>query len=153
MNLDGDTTLAQAQAALNEVIEKGENCPCCGQFAKVYTRRIHANMARALILFYRQHGLGWGDRYESLPDDRLSADFAKMRYWGLIEEDEQRREDGTHSGRWRVTEIGEGWILGRYTVHKYARIYDSLYLGLTGKQVTIQDALGKRFRLDELMAA
>jgi hypothetical protein len=146
-------TLAEAQARLRDGLEEGITCPCCEQFAKIYTRKLHASMAYGLYVFYQESGRAWGFLPDTLPFRQLAGDFAKLRYWGLIEEDTERREDGGHSGMWRITEVGEGWLLGRYTVFSHVRLYDSHYLGLVGKQVTLQDALGKRFRLDELMAS
>ena len=36
-----EMTLDEAKAWLRDQVDDGAHCPCCGQFAKVYKRRIH----------------------------------------------------------------------------------------------------------------
>ncbi len=148
-------TLAEAQQWLRDNIDQGARCPCCTQFAKVYKRKINSSMAADLIAMYRAFGMDWG----YLPDLRKQASLkgnreeSKLRYWGLVEEETDRRPDGGRPGVWRVTDTGAQWIIGRLVVPEYARIYDGRLLGLTGASVTIFHALGERFDYDELMAA
>jgi len=146
-----DVTLAEARAWLRERVDGGAHCPCCTQFAKVYRRRIHAAMARDLIIAYRRAGVDWFHVRAVLGHD--GGDFAKLAYWGLIREHPGERDDGSdRAGWWKITEAGVGFIHGA-TVPKHARIYDGRCLGLLGDPVTVQDCLGKRFNYAELMAA
>lgn len=144
-------TLDQAKAWLRRHVEEGAHCPCCGQMAKVYPRRIHSSMARALIKMYRAPG-AWV-RLTDILEHRQIVDAAKLRYWGLIEEEQERRPDGGRAGWWGVTEAGRAFVEGRATVTKYARIYDGRCLRMTGPEVGITDALGDAFDYDELMSA
>lgn len=154
MNFDPEMTLAEARVALREVVDDGHTCPVCTQFAKVYRRSIHAAMAVGLIRFYRKFAMNYGFVPDALPADRIAADFAKLRYWNLIEEELGRREDGsTRTGRWRLTIPGQEFVLGFAFVQKHARIYDSRCLGLEGPLVTIRECLGKKFDYEELMSA
>jgi hypothetical protein len=148
-------SLAQARA---EVAQKrwstsGTRCPCCGQLAKVYRRKINSSMAADLIAMYRAFGREWG----YLPDLRKRSSLkgnreeSKLRYWGLVEETDDRREDGGHAGWWRVTELGELFVTRRATVSKYVRVYDAEALSFDGPNVDITSALGSEFRYDELM--
>ena len=145
-------TVAEARAELRQLVDDGVRCPCCTQLAKVYRRPIHAAMAAGLIAVYRNGG---ADRFVVIADvlrHNQIADFGKLRYWGLVGTDDERREDGsTRTGYWQVTSTGVDWILGRVTVPRYARIYDSRLLGLVGEPVTIRERLGKRFDYDRLM--
>jgi hypothetical protein len=84
-------------------------------------------------------------------DPARGGDVAKLEFWGLIEEERVKREDGGRAGFWRVTERGEGFLKRRVMVQKYARIYDGRLLNLTGVMVTADDALGETFKLDDLM--
>jgi hypothetical protein len=43
------------------------------------------------------------------------------------------------------------WVQNQVAVAKYARIYDSRCLNLTGPDTTIADSLGSRFDYRELM--
>lgn len=146
-----DMTLGEARALLRDLVDEGAECPCCRQFAKVYKRKIHSRMARDLIQFYRAHWGGWGHSTETL--GATAPDFVKLAYWGLVEAMPGEREDGSSRvGLWRVTPKGVNFLFARITVPKYARIYDGRCLGFTGDPVMIGDALGKKFRYDELMA-
>jgi len=146
MTLSLNTSLGAAKQWLRERVENGEKCPCCGQFAKVYKRKINSGMARALISMYRSQGLGWFH----LPSVRTwtSRDEAALAYWGLIE---QGGPD-TPVGTWRVTELGELFVREKTRVYKYARIYDGRCLGLQGDLVGIKEALGDKFDYAELMS-
>lgn len=147
-----EATLGEVRDWLRRRVEKGTHCPACEQYAKVYRRQIYAGMVRALILMWRE-----GDfsrrLYVHVPsiDPARGGDVAKLEFWGLIEEERGTRIDGGRAGYWRVTRRGEDWIARRTAVPKYARIYDGRLLSLTGPLVTVDDALGSTFRLDDLM--
>lgn len=125
----------------------GADCPACGQFAKVYRRRIHASMAHALIAAYKADRALPGalvDLTRLLPY-RQSADAAKLRYWGLVND---------HDGAgWSITDRGKAFVEGRIVVPTYAEVYNGDLLRLSGPLVGIRDALGKAFDYDELMSA
>ena len=148
-----EMTLAEAKTWMREHIDEGTHCLCCTQFAKIYKRNVNATMARSLIALYRAYGREFG----SLPDLRRKVGLhhsnqeATMAYWKLIEEEPTVREDGGRAGFWRVTDLGERWILRQTTIPKYARVYDGRCLGHRGDPVTIIDALGERFNYWELM--
>lgn len=145
-------TLEEARRSLQETRTVGTQCPCCDQFAKVYRRKITAATAQALILMWRERGRGWC----YMPDllQRKQADETKARYWGLIEEAETLRLDGSNrAGYWKLTEQGINFVLGHSQIPKYALIYDGKCLGLDESEaVTIHDALGTKFNYDDLMA-
>lgn len=147
--LFGDT-LAEARDTLQEQAQgDGAHCPCCGQFAKVYRRKINAGHAITLITLYRAVDMGWGH----LATYDLSREASKLAYWGLIEEESDRRDDGGRSGWWRITTPGFLFLQNRITVPKYALIYDGQLLKLDDtERVSITDALGTRFDYTELMA-
>lgn len=150
-----DMTLAQARAKLRQLVEEGEQCPTCTQFAKVYRRKIHASMAAALIAIYRATVMGSGEWIEIskvLPHKQV-ADAAKLRYWGLVEEEPAVRSDGSErTGFWRITIKGIAFVRDQGVVPKYARLYDGRCLGMDGDMVKISDCLGKKFDYGELMA-
>ena len=147
------TSLGEARAWLRKRVGEGERCPCCQQFAKVYKRSINSSMARALVTMYRVAGTDWVKMSDALGAGKVDrADEAKLRYWKLIEEEPELRPDGGRAGWWRVTDLGRQFVLGTVTVPKYAHVYDGRCLGLEGAPVRIEEALGNRFDLSELMA-
>lgn len=148
-----DVTLEEARDWLRDRVDDGATCPLCSQFAKVYRRTVHSTMARVLILAYRQHDLEW---FQLSAVERLigrggSSEAGKLRYWGLVEEEAERRPDGGRAGWWRVTPAGRDFVLERVAVPRHALVYDGRCLGLEGAPLTVRDALGTRFDLAALM--
>lgn len=145
-----DMTLAEAKAILRQLVDEGEKCPLCTQLAKVYRRKVNAGMARSLIEMYRVGGtLDWVHVPTQI--GARSREEGKLAYWGLVEEETAKREDGGRAGYWRVTAKGVRFVREKIKVPKYARVYDGRCLGLTGDEVSIREALGSKFSYDELM--
>jgi hypothetical protein len=144
------STLGYARAWLRARVTKGEKCPCCNQRAQVYRRTINSGQARALIGMYRaDRARGW-IHANSL--DSRSREEGKLRYWGLLEEERTRRPDGGRAGYWRITDLGEQFVLGRVRVPSHVHIYDDRLLKVdASKTISIYDALGKKFDYDKLM--
>jgi hypothetical protein len=145
-------SLGSARAWLREQItDKGARCPCCTQMAKVYPRPIYAAQAAALIKAFRVFGRSPG-KWSSL---RLpGGDYAKLRFWGLIVDLREAREDGGPAGWWQITDLGERWVRGVVTVPRFARIYDNRCMGLDPEsgEVAVFDVLGDAFDYDALMS-
>lgn len=144
-------TIAEAQSWLASRITSGARCPCCGQYSKVYRRQINSGMARSLIAMYLHGPQG---QWVHLPTQvgARSREEGKLRYWGLVEEQVSvQRDDGGRAGYWRITDAGRAWVTGQSTLPKFASVYNNTVLKLYGDEVTISDALGKRFSYDELM--
>jgi hypothetical protein len=146
------TTLEEAREWLRERVDKGAKCPCCTQLAKVYKRSVHASMARALILMYRAGGALDFVHAPTVTRRDSNTETGKLAYWGLLVEADAEREDGGRAGFYKVTQLGVDFVEGRATIPKYAHTYDGRCLGFSGAQVTIYDALGKRFDYRALMA-
>lgn len=156
-------TLAFGKRWLRERIHKGAPCPLCTQLAKEYSRKITSTMAYALILIYR-HSLTRpeSDPWFHVPEYLTKVctvgptvrggDWAKLTAWGLIEEQEGEREDGSsRTGFYRITERGGAFARGEVTLPKYVVYYDGHVLRTIGDPVTVSDALGTRFNYRELM--
>lgn len=140
-------TVAQARAKLRDALVAGESstCPCCDQFVKLYRRKLNAGMAHSLITLLRASGTQWA--HVPSVTGRQSSEEAKLRYWELIEAHPER------SGYWRVTELGEQFVLGRATVPSHVLLYNNRFLGLDGDSVSIVQCLGEKFSYAELMAS
>lgn len=151
-----DMTLGEARELLRTLVDEGHECPACTQFAKVYKRKIHSSMAQALIAIHKASYHYPQSRFveiaKILPHKQV-ADAAKLRYWGLIEEEPSVRSDGSErTGFWRVTQRGAMFTRRQSRESKYARLYNGRCLGFEGGLVSIADALGKNFDYSELMA-
>jgi hypothetical protein len=132
----------------------GDRCPTCGQWAQLYYRTINSGMAYSAVRLLHLNRERPG-AFHHLPSavGRRSAEETKLRYWGLIESDEE-------TGKlWRLTQKGEDWVLGRTQVPRYARIYNDELVGLSVRSrsgrlrgdIGIRDALTDKFDYDALM--
>lgn len=149
---DSIKTLAEARTWLGEQLaEGGTVCPCCNQFAKIYRRKLNANMARLLITAYQAVGFEWFHGPTLLRDG--TGDLAKLRYWGLVVEESKTRPDGGRAGWWRVTPMGEAFVAHRTLLPRHALVYDSrlLRLDATAGHVSAEEALEEKFNYAELM--
>ena len=144
-------TLGEARAWLRERVDEGARCPLCRQWSQRYKRTIGADMVRALIKLWIAGGRDARNEAHLPAIYARGGDTAKLRYWGLIEELPEVREDGGHAGWWRVTEKGQAFLLGQITVPKYAKVYDGHCQRLDGKQVSVDQCIRKRFDLRELL--
>lgn len=150
--LSENVTLGHAKAWLRSRVMDGEKCPCCGQMAKVYRRRIHHTIARALITLYRL-GREEDEYWVHVPTAISPAcEVGKARYWGLVEEATVLRDDGGRAGWWRLTDEGVMFVRGLHLVQTHAKIYDGRCLGFDGDMVSITDCLGSKFDYQALMA-
>ena len=158
MEANGFTTLNQARSWLKARLRKQAVCPCCEQVAKVYTRNLEGAMVAFLLRAYRVKGTEWFHVPTFMQVDVLArkacgvgGTYSKLAYWGFLEELQEKRPDGGRAGWWRVTDLGEKFINGEVTATKYIMIYASRFLGFEGEEITLQQALGKKFDYEELM--
>ena len=83
------------------------------------------------------------------------GDYAKLRYWNLIEP--MPHDPGSKkrsSGMWKLTPFGRDFVHERTTVHGtcYYRHPEGGVLGFEPEQVGIRDVLGRHFSYPDLMA-
>ena len=145
--------LAEAQKQVRDGWRKGTRCPCCGQMVKLYRRKMYAAVIRDLIgLYHRRH-----DHFHHVSTfcyNKKSGggDFAKLRYWGLIEE---KTEPGNpfkrKSGYWKITEIGIAFVENRAFCPQYVLVYNQRARYFEGENIDIEQALGEQFNYQELM--
>jgi hypothetical protein len=113
-------------------------------------------MAAQLIRFHLKFETDWGSRV-ALTFGRAEGDFAKLRYWGLVNESDEQRPDGGRAGWWRVTDLGARFVAEDAIVRKYVYVFDGRpVLGpgrvtFDGPYISIRTALGKRFDYNALM--
>ena len=154
-----EQTLAEAKEWLEQHKEEGIFCPCCGQYAKIYTRKLNAAMARDLIWLVQVSALlsdsGWWVDVPSRGPIALqrSRELAKLVHWGLVEcKVEDSIRGGRTSGLLRPTRRGVLFAVGKLAVPKYVRLYNGefisypLEMGLT----TIREAFKNPFMYEEL---
>ena len=150
-----DALLKEAVKWVLEHRIDGVECPCCGQFVKVYRRKLNAAMAQALMEFYER--MLDSDDFVHVPSStdmsRLGGDWAKLAHWGLIEERSIERDDGCkHAGWWRITELGRRFVRDEVRIPSHVLLFNQQRLGMDERAtISIRQALGDRFDYSELM--
>jgi hypothetical protein len=135
--------------------EKNLRCECCGRLMVIYHRPINSNMAFTLLQLYRHKEFNFVhvERWLKEKGYPRSGDFHKLIYWGFLEKKHEEREDGCkYNGYYKITGRGIMFCENKITAKEKAQIYNNKFLGFEGKEITIQDALGKKFNYSELMS-
>ena len=137
-------------------LERGEACPTCRQLAKKYKRKLYSTMVLALICIYRkqyQAGEEWIHFKEIFDWNGIyvGGDMNKLPYWGLIEQRSNTCKTKRRSGYWRITQKGMDFVLRKHKVPSHINLYNQGFLGFSGDDIDIVDALGKNFNYQELM--
>lgn len=152
--------LDAAKAFVQQHLRDGVTCPACGQFCKVYRRKLNSTMAYALCLIYTHFRLHpehpWIHVASFLVDVKRDSsvaggDVVKLKHWGLLERAPGDGDDGSDRGRYRMTDLGRKFVEGKIAVPRCVYLYNQALLRLSEEMTTIQEALGDRFRYDELM--
>lgn len=131
-------------------------CVLCGQPTNLYRRLISAIIAKALIKLYRleQRDAGKETWHHIRDIHRDRSDWAKLRFWGLIEEAANQNGRSRTSGLWRITAEGRRFVLCQEQIPKYALVrFGSVNVGFCGEAVTIRQCLEAKneFSYTELM--
>ena len=155
------TTLAQAIDWLEERMDDGAECPCCGQLAKVYKRKLNSAMAFVLLLIHRRKGTDWvhvpsyinAKVRNPAVAAAVRGDWAKLTHWELLTALEGERPDGSKRiGYYKITTKGRRFAHNQIKVSKHLWFYNG---GPTDRvdteTVSIVDALGDQFDYSELM--
>lgn len=164
-----DTTFAEIQQQMRALINEGVICPCCELPAKVYKRKLNSSMAYVLVLMIGEYDLNGGafmhvpsminrKRLKPKVAAALRGDYAKLRYWNLIEQEKMPKKphgEDAHkktTGNWRPTTRGIQFAHGQIEVPSHAIVYGKRCMRLTETTTSVQGALGERWDYNELMA-
>lgn len=154
-DINKEDTLAVERDRIKATRDEGTHCRACGQYCKVYPRRIHSTIAKTLIVMSRKYGLNYfhnNEIYQKIPNAR--GDFYKCVLWGLIEPKpfEGERDDGlSRNGMWRMTVKGIDFVSRQIRISKIVYLYDGKVLGFGAEEVDIVDCLKNKFSYEELM--
>ena len=161
------TTLEDAKKWLRLRFGKGATCPCCNQFVKLYKRPFSKSMAYVLLLVASYFRGDPVDEWLHIPsfvaemvsdNPRRAAavrgDWAKLKFWGLLEEKPDVRDDGSpRVGYWKLTPLGKQFVARQVKVPSHVYLYNGEPLQRTVEtMITIDDALGTEFSYDEIMS-
>jgi len=150
------STVKHAKVWVHQNRKTGVNCPCCNKLVKVYKRRLYSTMAMLLIRFYR---LGYDGfvhitkviELTGLADYRC-GDFAKLSYWGLIEEKSNDSTEKRTSGYWKITDLGRDYCSGTVRIPSHVYLYHGECVGFSNELSDVNESLGVKFNYSELIA-
>lgn len=147
-------TFSGRKAAFNEALQRGEklDCPCCGRYAQRYRRRVTAAIALALIKLFRAGGDKEFIFYKAFMEVGEGADFCVAKYFGLVEAKTNDDDEKRTSGFWRLTPHGVAFVENRTTIKEVAVVFDDKVLNFDGDEVSIEQALKKKFNYSALMS-
>jgi hypothetical protein len=147
-----EKTIKEAKDFIINHREDGVECPCCGQFCKLYKRALNSSMARFLIWIVRtvdtETWVDWRDAPASVVH---GGDYGKLKHWDLIENMVNHNPTQRTSGMWKPTPKGVSFVQRRIRIPKQVFIYDNTVIGFSKENVDIVSALGKKFNYQELM--
>lgn len=143
------TTLAESINWVDVNKHKGCICPCCGQIAKVYKRKLNSGMAMELIRLYKFKS----DEYihHTQFASVQGGEISKLSYWGLVEDKLNNNTNTRCSGLWAITNTGRLFVENKIRIPKHIYLYDSKFLSFSEETINIIDSLGSRFSYYELM--
>ena len=145
-------TIKEAKIYLRSNLEKGSDCPCCNQKVKSYRRNLNYAMSLCLI---KLSGMDQKFHHVSKIVEGISntgtADFSKLKYWGLIQEKENLDTSKKNSGFWKITESGINFAQNKTNLPKYVTIYNKINLGFSSEEINIIEALGYKFNYYDLI--
>jgi hypothetical protein len=149
--LSDDVTLGEVREYVLSHADEGVECPACTQFVKIYRWSPYGSAVVQLIRLYQAGGTTEFVESKTVKRPGEGGEATRLRHWGLVERDDAVREDGGKSGFWRVTPLGEQFILRQATIPKYVYTFNNQVLERGGPEVDIVECLGKKFDYNEMM--
>jgi hypothetical protein len=146
-------TLADARDDVMANLKSGGRCPCCGQHAQMYKRRVSretADFLARLVALWLQEPRWYHTREVRPSGVKASTDASHLVHWGLLETTFADRLARLR-GNYRPTEKGVAFVQKRILVPAYALIFDNNVLEWATEQVSIDDALKVPFNLKTIL--
>jgi len=147
-------TIEEVRRVMQDKLFKGTNCPCCGQHAKIYKRRLNSGMVASLIwlvLKYEETG-DWVEPQKTAPRYVLAnREMGKLLHWSLVDIKENDDTSRRTSGLWMPTPLGVDFAKNNVFISTYVYLYTNDVVGFSQITTNAREALGKKFNYDELM--
>lgn len=132
--------------------EKGYDCPCCGQFCKLYKRSFNSNMGLALAVLYQSNCFVHMEDEMAKRGYKRCGDASYLVWYGFIEKLPLKRLDNSkRNGYYKITGRGILFFESKITAKEKFLMYNNKCEGFEGKDVKIKDVLGTKFSFETLM--
>lgn len=146
-------TIEEAKKYVRDHIEQGVLCPCCGQYCKLYKRKITSAMAWGLAMIYKRckstgvKVLHIENFFKSQDcPSSIRGDITKLRHWDFL----VRRKD-LGAGIYELTDFGEQFVRNEIHVPRSVSIYNNKVYRWDKKHTTMRMSLKDKFDIDELL--
>lgn len=142
--------LAEAQDRVQQGREKGIDCPCCGQYVKIYKRKLNANMATFLASLVNIYEY----THEWVPYSKCKfrgRDYNYITCWGLALTGRDATGKKRTTGLWKPTVKGIDFVHGTISVPTHVFLLDNEVQGFSSSTTFLADV--DRFNFSELMRA
>lgn len=153
IHLEFDFTEQQQVTKPKRVHE--EKCHCCGNIKRTYTRSLNVNMCLCLIALVRHNVTDFVKVEDFLLKHGYPrcGDFSYLIHYGFLIKMKGERADGSaRNGYYRITSAGIMFAENKTTAYEYFKICNNEFLGFSGKQISIKDAIKEKFDYSELMS-
>jgi hypothetical protein len=151
----GGRTLAEAQEEVRKGALGGTTCGCCGGHVRVYRRRLNAGMAYAvarLAVEERATGRqGHHLRQLLLRHGYHTGDYCYLVHWKVLSRQKLGSVEEYATGHFRLTARGMAFARGEVALPAEVLLFGKQVLGFSRQKLTLHEALGQRFKLEELL--
>ena len=150
-------TIKEVKSYLREKFGDGARCPCCGQFVKLYKRKLNSGMTLFLIGLYNlsKHKKGAYFKNQTIMKkmniNTSSLDYSIIKHFGLMEEEKNDLTDKKNSGYWRITQKGIDFVSQKIEVPSHVHLYNNKVLGFSDTKTNVVKSVGSKFNFDELL--
>ena len=152
---DHEKTVIEAKSEVFSLanFHKGTECPVCERHEQLRKYTINSAQSFLLMNLRRLHVNALNPKkYFHVENDikvplKVGGDWAKLRFWGLIEECKNAEADNKpRSGYWRLTANGSLFVQNRLSIPKYVTLYNAEFRGYKDEEdtITIQDVFDKK---------
>lgn len=143
-------SLAAAKDAIRIKREDGVDCPCCGQYVKIYKRKLNANMATFLASLVNIYEYTHEWVHYSKCKFR-GRDYGHLTCWGLALTGKDATGKKRMTGLWKPTVKGIDFVHGTINVPTHVFLLDNEIQGFSSSTTFLADVDG--FNFHELMRA
>jgi hypothetical protein len=126
---DARRWLPQAAAS-----KEGAICPCCGEFNKVYHRKIPLSTIQSLFRLYKlNENMAGAYHSRDFTGSHSGGDFAKIAALGLFSKELNEDTQKNCSGYWYITEAGKQFCRGTLNIREKLVIYHNELIDTEGE--------------------
>ena len=144
--------LEDAREMVTDNLDAGISCPCCGQYARRYRRKMRSEIAYFLLWLVKKSRQNPDEWIDVRGIDVRGGDYAKASHWGLAFQRPNSDKSKRTSGLWMPSLLGEQFVDHKVKIPSHVYLYNHEVVGWSDESISIVDALGCKFDYEELMS-